>query len=147
MISKETVDALEQGASDVFLWDDELRGFGVKITPKGRRSYVFQYRVGGREAKTRRWTIGSHGNPWTPKSARVEAKRLAQLVQQKIDPVAVEADRRRDAVDLDFAKYAERFIEEYLMIEAAQARCRRGASMIFAGHWRPACSDSVSASK
>lgn len=113
-ITIRSVNALLVGASDQFLWDDELRGFGVKITPAGRRSYVYQYRVGGREAKTKRWTIGSHGDPWSPASARDEAERLALLVGQGIDPVDAEKKRRKDAVTLAFTSYVETFAKGYL---------------------------------
>lgn len=30
------------------LWDDEVKGFGLMVTDKGARSYILQYRVGGR---------------------------------------------------------------------------------------------------
>ena len=31
-------------SKDRFIWDERLPGFGVKVTPAGRRSYVVQYR-------------------------------------------------------------------------------------------------------
>ena len=109
-VNKRAVDAMPSPATGTaFLWDDELRGFGVKATKAGARSYVYQYRLGGREASTRRWTIGAHGSPWTPTTARAEAERLAVLVARGIDPVAVEEQRRREAVDLAFRGYSERF--------------------------------------
>ena len=46
-ISKRAVDAMESGVSDVFLWDTELPGFGCKVTPKGRRIYVLQFKRDG----------------------------------------------------------------------------------------------------
>lgn len=55
-ITKRTLDALQASAVTGFLWDDELKGFGLKITAGGSASYVVQYRMGGREAKTRRYT-------------------------------------------------------------------------------------------
>lgn len=116
-VTKRTVDALRAGERDAFLWDDELRGFGVKVTPAGSVSYVYQFRLGGREARTRRYTIGAHGSPWTAASARAEAERLAKLVGQGIDPSAADAKRRRESVDLAFPVYAERFITEYLSAE------------------------------
>ena len=91
-ITKRTLDALQAGAVTGFLWDDELKGFGLKITAGGSASYVVQYRMGGREAKTRRFTIGGHGSPWTPFTAREEATRLLRLVAQGIDPV--ESDKQ-----------------------------------------------------
>lgn len=116
-ITKTAVDALQRGPRDTFLWDDELRGFGVKITPAGKRSYVYQYRLGGRESPTKRWTIGGHGSPWTPKTARDEAERLGRLVGQGIDPNEAERERRRIASTLGFKDYVDTFSEGYLEIE------------------------------
>lgn len=92
-----------------FLWDESIRGFGAKFRASGAVSYVLQFRMGGREAGTRRYTIGSHGSPWTPATARTEAERLALLIAQGIDPVEADQQRRREAVDLAFSDYADRF--------------------------------------
>ncbi len=108
-VNKRSVDALKPGAAVSFLWDDDLKGFGVKVTPAGAVSYVLQYRLGGREAKTRRYSIGAHGSPWTPATARTEAERLAVLVAQGIDPGEADRKRRDDAVNLAFSAYADRF--------------------------------------
>lgn len=108
-ISKETVDRLKAGSEAAFLWDDELKGFGVRATPTGSKTYIFQYRMGGREAKTQRYTIGRHGSPWTAATARMEAVRIFTLVRQRSNPVDMDKRRRREAVDLAFATYADRF--------------------------------------
>ena len=47
-ITKTAVDAMAPAPDDQFLWDDELRGFGLKVTPGGAKSYIIQYRTGGR---------------------------------------------------------------------------------------------------
>jgi len=39
-VTKRSVDALPAGSVDRFLRDDELRGFGLKVTPAGRRVYL-----------------------------------------------------------------------------------------------------------
>jgi integrase len=108
-ITKRSVDALISTRAEGFLWDEGIKGFGAKITKSGAVSYILQFRMGGREARTRRYTIGSHGSPWTPTTARDEAERLLLLIAQGIDPVEVEKQRRREAVDLAFNNYAERF--------------------------------------
>jgi integrase len=108
-VNKRTVDALKPDAGVGFLWDEDLKGFGVKITPAGALSYIYQYRMGGREAKTRRYTIGTHGSPWTPTSARTEAERLAVLVAQGTDPAEADKKRRHEAVNLAFKPYAQTF--------------------------------------
>ena len=108
-ITKRTLDALLANGVAGFLWDEDLKGFGVKTSSNGSASYVVQYRMGGREAKTRRYTIGGHGSPWTPAMAREEAARMLILVAQGVDPVESDKQRRREAVDLAFSNYADRF--------------------------------------
>jgi len=49
-ITKRTLDALLSAGVDGFIWDEDLRGFGLKTTSRGSASYVVQYRIGGREA-------------------------------------------------------------------------------------------------
>ncbi|AEG50243.1 integrase family protein [Sphingobium chlorophenolicum L-1] len=115
-ITKKAVDAQPPPSKDSFLWDSEVKGFGMKLTPAGGRTYIYQYRLGGRGAKVRRYTIGAHGT-WAPDSARKEARRLAHMVDQGVDPAADKAEKRRMTVELAFPAYAERFIEEYLRIE------------------------------
>ncbi|WP_235513486.1 MULTISPECIES: tyrosine-type recombinase/integrase [unclassified Sphingomonas] len=108
-MTKRSVDALRPGPARTFLWDDDLKGFGVKLTPAGALSYVLQYRMGGREAKTQRYSIGAHGSPWTPATARTEAERLLTLVARGIDPSEADRKRRDDAVNFAFSAYADRF--------------------------------------
>lgn len=110
-ITKRSIDALIASSENDILWDDSIRGFGAKRTKSGTVSYVLQFRMGGRESKTRRYTIGSHGSPWTPTTARAEAERLSILVAQSIDPGEAERQRRREAVDLAFGNYADRFVD------------------------------------
>jgi integrase len=116
-ITKRAVDALRQDGRTHFLWDDLLSGFGVKVTPAGRKVYVLQYRMGGRGSKTRRVTIGSHGQ-WTPDAARTEAKSLLQLVDRGIDP-AIEKKQKRLAVEqLAFDTYAQSFLAGYASLKS-----------------------------
>ena len=72
-ITKRTVEAIAAGARDQFVWDTEIRGFGVKITPKGARIYVLQYSRGNRD---RRVTLGRHGPSFTADAARTKALSL-----------------------------------------------------------------------
>src|SRR3546814_176738 len=108
---------MRPGPKDAFLWDDELHGFGLKVTPSGAKSFIFQYRLGGRGAKTMRWTIGKLGSPWTPASARDEADRLSKLVSQGIDPVEDKHRRARQAATLGFSSYVDIFTDGYLKTE------------------------------
>src|SRR3546814_3972198 len=75
-ITKRSVDALISSGQHDILWDDSIKGFGAKRTKAGAVSYVLQFRMGGRESKTRRYTIGSHGSPWRSEEHTYELQSL-----------------------------------------------------------------------
>src|SRR4051812_15802086 len=84
-ITKRAVEALEPAIRDVYLWDDKLPGFGVKVTPAGARIYVLKYRHAG----SQRWfTIGRHGDV-TADKARDKAIRLRGVIAEGKDPAAI----------------------------------------------------------
>jgi hypothetical protein len=92
-ITKRAVDAAKARKADSYLWDRELHGFGLKVTPSGRKVYLVQYRLGGRKGRTRRVTMGQHGE-LTATAARAEAKRLLGEIAAGRDP-AVERDKAK----------------------------------------------------
>ena len=108
-ITKRAVDAAKPAERDTYLWDADLSGFGLKATPAGRKVYLVQYRLGGRKGRTRRVTIGRHGSPWTPESARNEAKRLLGEVGAGRDPAE---ERTQTRGDLTIAELCDRYIAE-----------------------------------
>jgi hypothetical protein len=66
-LTKRVVDAAKAGNAPVFIGDEEVKGFGLRVSPGGSKSYVLNYRaVHGRNAPQRRITIGKHGSRWTP---------------------------------------------------------------------------------
>ena len=97
-ITKRIVAAVRPSDREAFLWDEELSGFGLKISPKGRKTYVIQYRVPGlgRRGFARRITLGEHG-VLTPDEARRLAKRELGRVAQGLDPATERAARRAAA--------------------------------------------------
>jgi len=90
-LTKRTIEAVAPGARDLFVWDTELPGFGVKVTPHGARIYVLQYSRAGRD---RRVTIGRHGVDVTADEARGEAEILRGLIRTGHDPAAERASAR-----------------------------------------------------
>jgi integrase len=77
------VRALKPGG---IIWDPSLPGFGARRQRSKAVSYVLFYRTG--EGRQRWYTIGRHGVPWTPESARDEAQRLLGCVANNADPAA-----------------------------------------------------------
>jgi integrase len=95
-ISKSEIDKLTPTGKSALYWDQSLTGFGLKVSSGGAKTYIAQYRTaGGRSGQTRRVTIGKHGSPWTPDSARAEAKRLLGQAAQGEDPAAAKTQFRR----------------------------------------------------
>lgn len=118
-LTKSVVEAVTPGPRDLFVWDERLPGFGLKVTPAGRRSYVVQYRPRGR-TQARRITLGVHGQPLTAEKAREAAEGLLLRVRNGEDPV--ESDRAarnaddaaaKDAAEQRFQLVLDRFIEGY----------------------------------
>ncbi|MBF0419613.1 MAG: tyrosine-type recombinase/integrase [Magnetococcales bacterium] len=101
------MDKLQPKAKPDVLWDTDLAGFGVKITPKGKKSYLLQYRVRG---ISRTYKIGDHG-PITPEEARREATGLLGRVARGEDP----SEERQNAKAVPtMAEAVERFLEEHV---------------------------------
>lgn len=89
-LTKRTVDEAEPKSTDYFIWCDELPGFGLRVYPSGKRSYLVQYRASGR---SRRLKIGLHGH-LTADEARKEAKALLGQVAKGSNPAEEKATQR-----------------------------------------------------
>lgn len=73
------------GKADALIFDDALKGFGLRVTASGRRIFLFQYKTAG---KVRRTTIGQWGTELTVAQARRRAEALRGQVREHRDPVA-----------------------------------------------------------
>jgi integrase len=102
-LSKRTVDAADIRDGDYIIWDDSFPGFGLRIFPSGKKSYLFQYRHRGR---TRRVAIGSHG-AWTPDKALKRAIKLRNEVNDGRDP---SAERRAVKEDVTVSELCDLYL-------------------------------------
>jgi integrase len=76
--------AIPAGKSDLILFDDDLKGFGIRLRAGGKRVWIVQYRVG---AKQRRETLGDV-NKLDADQARKAARDLLAKVTLGGDPQA-----------------------------------------------------------
>lgn len=104
-LTKRVVDAAEVRPVEYFIWDDALPGFGLRVFPSGKCSYLVQYRAGGR---TRRYAIGLHGI-WAPETARREARILLGRVAQGDNPAE---EKRLDAKSMTVQELCERYLAD-----------------------------------
>ena len=108
-ITKRSVDALKPNPGrHTFLWDDELRGFGVRCLPSGLKVYLLKYRThGGRQ----RWlTLGQHG-ALTPEQARLRAGQEKAAISQGGDPAG---DRQKKRIENTVGTLADRYLAEHV---------------------------------
>jgi integrase len=94
------------------VWDDAVKGFGLRAHVGGAKSFFVNYRLDGRE---RRITIGKWPT-WSVEAARDRAKELRKLVDQGLDP-AGEKRERRDAPTVQ--DLIDRYIAEHLPTKTA----------------------------
>src|SRR5215470_10791069 len=104
-----TSDVVNQLRSGERVSDDKLPGFRVRRQTTTRRVYEFNYFINGVRKQVK---IGRHGTvtpdgitSWTPETARREAKRLAGLVAQGIDPKADQRGKGAPTVKDLFDRY------------------------------------------
>ncbi len=118
-LTKTTVDTEQPGNDQRFVWDTELRGFGLKVFPTGVKSFVFQYRTP--EGRSRRCTIGKYSDSLTADQARKLAKEMAFEVHAGRDPMG-EKQARRDALTvnelLDLYVKSEKFADNAASTQA-----------------------------
>ena len=122
-LTKRTVEAAEIKASEYFLWDDEVRGFGLRVLPSKRKSYVVQYRAGRRP---RRISLGP-STVLTCEQARTRAITIIAAVRNGEDP-ASKRDADREA--LTVAELADRFDQEHISVRLKESTAKGYRRMI-----------------
>jgi integrase len=116
-LTKGAIDALPTPQLDNVYWDAGCPGFGVKVTPKGRKVFVVLYRTGGAGSKLRKYTIGPYGRV-TLHQARVAAQKVFAARLEGRDLAAEKREaRRRIVVDR-----VDELLEAYIAQRLSQNR-------------------------
>jgi integrase len=105
-ISKKSVKALKPSKTDHIWYDDEIRGFGVRVTPADVRSFILNYSITGRE---RRFTI-ARWPEWSADAARTEVIKLRENVSKNHDPLRQKEIARGEPT---LAALAKIYIEQH----------------------------------
>src|SRR6185503_9154759 len=74
-LTKSAIDELTPRSSELVYWDDSVAGFGVKVTPQGRKVFIVLYRTKDGLSRLRKYTIGTYGQI-TLAIARVVAQKV-----------------------------------------------------------------------
>lgn len=111
-LTKRIVDNAEPREARYTLFDSQLSGFGLRVYPSGKKSWILEYRPGdgGRRTAKKRLTIGRVGE-LTPDMARKAAERLIARIRMGEDPQAGKAARRQATT---VSELAEAFMEGHV---------------------------------
>ena len=121
-LTKRVVDAARSAKGELFFWDDELPGFGLRVKASGAKSFLVQYR--NANGRSRRLTLGRYG-VLTVEEGRKEAKLALAEVLKGADP----AESRKLARG---AMTIEELCREYLdKAERGLVMTRRGEAKSF----------------
>src|SRR4029077_7646218 len=116
-LTKSAIDALPTQKFDTVYWDTAAPGFGVKVTPKGRKVFIVLYRIGGAGSKLRKYTIGPYGRV-TLHQARVAAQKVFAAKLEGRDPAAEKRAAKRRVV----ADRVEDLLESFIAQRLSQNR-------------------------
>lgn len=111
-LTKRAIDALKPEATDYFVWDSQIAGFGVRVMPSGAKTYQAQYRKGGR---TRRVSLGRHGKITVDEARRLAKDVMGQVAMGENPAEEIALERRAPTV----ASLCDRFFREH-----AEERCK-----------------------
>jgi integrase len=119
-LTKRVIDAFCPTTTRIMVFDDQLRGFALRVEPSGAKTFIVSYRAngGGRGAPQRLLTIGRYGT-LTVDQARAEARRVLADVKLGGDPGG---DRRRRRAMPTFGEMAEEMLAEAIKIAEARPR-------------------------
>lgn len=112
---------------EVFYWDEQVKGFGLRVTPAGKITYVVQGRVNGRSPRI------SIGQPATlsVEQARQIAVEHLQAMRLGVDPRAVGAEPAARTMSL--RDVAEAYQRNRSLSDTSKQEIERHLSTVFAG--------------
>lgn len=106
-LTKTFVDSLKPSLKDEWHWDSEIPGFGVRIQPSGRKTYVARYRTHDRVQ--RKLTL-ARCSDMPPDRARDLARKAFATVAEGGDPTK---DRRVEKDAPTMSDLQERYMKEH----------------------------------
>jgi integrase len=134
-ITKKLVDQVQPGDREIMVFDSVLKGFVLRVSPGGTKTYAVRYRMGGRDTPLRTLKIGKHGSPWTPDQARTEAEKLLGQVSQGTDPAAER--KAREVRGMTVNDLADRYLLQHVEVRN-KPRTAAGVRWMLEKHIKPA---------
>ena len=122
-LNERIVDGLKADAKAGVVWDRDLPGFGVRVYPSGRKTYVVQTRGPN---GSRRVTLGMHGEI-TARQARRRAASAIDRIKSGLEPLTDLSGLKSEPTVADLA---ERFLEQHVAVRCKASTARRYRQVI-----------------
>ncbi len=106
-LTKRFVDDLADPERELFLWDESLPGFGLRVAPSGAKAYQLQYR--DNEGRSHRITLGRHSVIGLDGARRVAREKMAAVLLGEVPAQKKPAIRTEPT----FAELADRYLREH----------------------------------
>lgn len=101
-LTKTVCDDARTNDGRFIVWDSELRGFGLRVTKAGVKTFVIRYRVGGgRTGVERMFTLGRYGPHFPAETGRKMARTALAEVVGGGDPQGGRAEKRAEMTVAD----------------------------------------------
>src|SRR4051812_10655004 len=133
-LTKSAIDALPTPASELVYWDETLPGFGIKVTPAGRKVFIVLYRTAGAGSRLRKYTIGPYGRV-TLQVARNEAQRVLAARTEGRDPAGEKREARRRLMTDRVDDLVDAFIKQHVSKRRSAAEISRILKREIVGRW------------
>lgn len=111
-LTKSLIDSLQASSKDAIYWDTEPKGFGVKVTPTGRKVFLVMYRPKGHAGAAKKYTIGPFGK-LTVQQARERARAILADGSAGKDVHALERAEQRKRASDRISDLVEQFLEKH----------------------------------
>jgi len=111
-LTKQRIDALRyegNGSQKCILWDESLSGFGCRVYPGGKKSFLLSYRIGGRK---REMVLGPYGKITVDQARRMAQKHTADILDGK-DPLE---SRRQTRLGETLRNLTDAYIEQHAKV-------------------------------
>jgi integrase len=133
-LTKRVIDDLTKADIDKYYWDTDITGLAVKVTPKGKKTFLVQYRPGGRGTPTRKIFLGPYGEV-TLHKAKTEALRILGLRAEGRDPAQERKLAKQHAVSNKFEAIAKDFLDKHASQNRTADQVERTLQHDVLPHW------------
>lgn len=112
------------GTNDYVLWDSEVVGFGLRVWPTGKKTFIYKFR--SHTNRQRKMTIGAFPAV-SVDQARRRARELAADIMKGVDPQQKKDTERRY---LSVADLGKRYLSEYAELHKKHSSAMRDENLM-----------------